>query len=173
MAEPRYTPKDFENSRFAAVKNFDRTITYFFRPHLGTDDIWISEYKAEYTIESLIEEDAFPVFAEPYSPESFRFAWEHAEVPSLEEVESSDDAFLGVAMTLNRDGSFTIDSGGDLEYFTPRDRFLYRSPTLTRSQRIYELLSEEAPHLESSKLSQLAQAVVEFDDEILDILGDR
>lgn len=165
-------PEDFENTRFAAIKRSDGKFNSFFKCNTE-DGQWLNYNGDAISISKLIEYGAFPVFAEPYSPEAFRFAWGHADIPSLEEVESTDGAFLGVSMTLNNDGSFTVESGGDLEYFTPRDRFLYRFPTRSRSQRIYELLSEEAPHLESSKLSQLAQAVVEFDDEILDILGDR
>lgn len=170
MNEPRYTAEDFDNTHFAAIKNEDGTYQYFLK---AFHPFWSSGKGSQYSLDELIKQGAFPVFAEPYSPESFRFAWEHAEVPSFEEVESNDGAFLGVAMTLNRDGSFTVESGGDLEYFTPRDRFLYRFPTRTRSQRIYELLSEEAPHLTSPKLSQLAQAIVELDNEILDILEDN
>lgn len=80
------------------------------------------------------------------------------------------DSAIRKVLDLHRPYTVTVESGGDLEYFTPRDRFLYRFPTRTRSQRIYELLSEEAPHLASPKLSQLAQAIVELDNEILDIL---
>lgn len=170
MNEPRYTAEDFDNTYFAAIKNKDGTYQYFLK---AFHPFWTNGKGNQYSLHQLIKQGAFPVFAEPYSPESFRFAWEHAEVPSLEEVESSNGSFLSVAMTLNSNGSFTVESGGDLEYFTPRDRFLYRFPTRTRSQRIYELLSEEAPHLASPKLSQLAQAIVELDNEILDILEDN
>lgn len=168
----RYIPEDFRQSRFAAVKNSDGTVSYFFRPRSSESGSWFSEYMTIHTTKDLIADGAFPVFAEPYSPEAFRFAWDRAYIPTLEEVESTDGDFRGVAMTLEDDGSFTVKSDVSLEYFTPRERFLCMPSVVTRSGEIRKLLEERVPHLMSPEIDQLAQAIVDLEYEIMDILED-
>lgn len=167
MTEPRYTVEDFENTSFAAIKNEDGSYQHFLRLF---HPFWKSVGGSDYSLNRLIEWGAFPVFADPYSPEALRFAWEHASGPTQEEIYRAGGEIRGVSMFVDNGGNIKINADANYAYFRPDDRFLWWAPANTKAQEIQELLADEIGDFDREDIKRVSEAIAELGTDIIDIL---
>lgn len=167
MNEPRYTAEDFDNTRFAAIKNEDGTYQYFLK---AFHPFWTSGKGSEYSLDRLIKQGTFPVFVEPYSPEALKFAWEHASEPTQEEIDRAGGEIRGVSMFVDNSSNIKINADANYSYFRPDDRFLWWAPANTKAQEIQELLADEIGDFDREDIKRVSEAIAELGTDIIDIL---
>ena len=170
MNEPRYTPKDFENTRFAALKNKDGTIDYFLKTHLGYFVRNPVMSRDAHSIYEMIGVGAFPVFPEPYSPEALQFAWEHAEGTEGNPEFVHEGKFEGTSMYMDCNGSISVTSTPRLIHLGSNRRVLHQKPVRkTPAEKIAELLEKEVPGLPEDSIENVSAAIADRADDLIKI----
>lgn len=168
MNKPRFTPDDFENTSFAAIKTKDGRYSHFLKTDVN--DLWLLGSGGRVSLDYLIDRGAFPVFADPYSPEALRFAWEHASGPTQEEIDRAGGEIRGVSMFVDNGSNIKINADANYSHFRPDDRFLWWAPANTKAQEIQELLADEIGDFDREDIKRVSEAIAELGTDIIDIL---
>lgn len=169
MNKPRYTPEDFENTRFAAIKTKDGRYSHFLKTDVN--DLWLLGSGGSVTLDYLIERGAFPVFPEPYSPEALKFAWDHAAGTEGDPEFVDVGQFEGTSSYLSYNGTISVTSVPGAVFLGPTERILYQKPVRkTSAEKIAELLEKEAVELSEKAIENVSAAIADLGDDLIDIL---
>lgn len=167
MSEYTYTAKDFEQAQFA----IDPSVSGFGRNWVRCADDGHPWYNpnsdAWATVRGMVERRCIPVYAEPYSPEALRRAWEHGERPK-----PGERAIEGTVSIVATDKHLSLHASGDGGGFTSIERIVYRptaperDPVADLTQALEDALPEEAGS--PVALRRYAAALVEYGVRVTD-----
>ena len=163
-----YTAEDFEHAEFAIDPSEDHPLARRWVRFYADDDLpWKNGHGVWRTSADMAAERCIPVYAEPYSPEALRRAWEHGERPK-----PGERAIEGTVSIVATDKHLSLHASGDGGGFTSIERIVYRptaperDPVADLAQALEDALPEEAGS--PVALRRYAEALVEYGVRVTD-----
>ena len=141
MSEYTYTAEDFAAASFA----IDPSASGWVRCADGSRHPWYNPDKHEWSSDDgMAQRRCIPVYAEPYSPEALRRAWEHGEKPGPGDVAEEGVSYIW----LDGKGQYALffDDGS-------------QSPLSSSERVVYRPSASESPAPERDPVADLAQAL--------------
>ena len=154
MSEYTYTAEDFSVAQLAIdLSTDDPDEQYWARWDDDSDavgNVW-RNYRGQWTTDDgMVERRRIPIYAEPYSPEALRRAWEHGEKPKPGEFAEEGVSYIW----RNGNGQCTLLSDGSQSPLIASERVVYRpsapkpaperDPVADLAQALEDALPEEA-----------------------------
>ncbi|MFB9776141.1 hypothetical protein [Brevibacterium otitidis] len=121
MSEYTYTAEDFAEAEFAIDPSEAHPLARRWVRFYADDDFpWKNGHGAWRTSEDMATESCIPVYAEPYSPEALKRAWEHGETGKTRKGDT-------IAWEMSNGGLATAVVNGET-LLNRGERIIYRAP---------------------------------------------